>query len=230
MNTTIIRTNRRKTTSKGMTTLITLKPVKKKSRKRYAQTGTDFDKYWRLCLAKPSRSLIPCSLRFTRRLHEENHLRFSNSKHFRFYWTKKHFISAWYFTKNHEIGSLVVRTVKRSWNSQQNRERRPASRNCWSFLSPRRVKKLQKFVNLCLKVGHSANLKHSKSTWRQSSCASCEMYKISTSRNGNDHSRQLSFWYRALSCGADWFTKGVYIWETHLHIAVPTVTCSLRYT
>ena len=45
MNTTIIRTNRRKTTSKGMRTLITLKPVKKKSRKRYAQTGTDFDKY-----------------------------------------------------------------------------------------------------------------------------------------------------------------------------------------
>ena len=32
MNTTIIRTNRRKTTSKGMRTLITLKPVKKKSR------------------------------------------------------------------------------------------------------------------------------------------------------------------------------------------------------
>ena len=30
MNTTIIRTNRRKTTSKGMRTLITLKPVKKK--------------------------------------------------------------------------------------------------------------------------------------------------------------------------------------------------------
>ena len=133
MNTTIIRTNRRKTTSKGMRTLITLKPVKKKSRKRYAQTGTDFDKYWRLCLAKPSRSLISCSLRFTRRLHEENHLRFSNSKHFRFYWTKKHFISAWYFTNNHETGSLVVRTIKKSWDSRQNRELRPASRNCWSF-------------------------------------------------------------------------------------------------
>ena len=167
MNTTIIRTNRRKTTSKGMRTLITLKPVKKKSRKRYAQTGTDFDKYWRLCLAKPSRSLISCSLRFTRRLHEENHLRFSNSKHFRFYWTKKHFISEWYFTKNHEIGSLVVRKVKKSWDSQQNRELRQASRNCWifsSWLSPGRVKKLQKFINFCLRVGHSANMKYSKST------------------------------------------------------------------
>ena len=61
------------------------------------------------------------------------------------------------------------------------------------------------------------------------SCDSCEMYKISTSWNGNDL-WQLPFWYRALSCGADWFTKGVYIWVTHLRIAVPTITCSLRYT
>ena len=60
-----------------------------------------------------------------------------------------------------------------------------------SCLSPGRVKKLQKFINFCLKVGHSANLKHSKST-RQLSCDSCERYKISTSRNGNDL-RQLSF-------------------------------------
>ena len=87
-----------------------------------------------------------------------------------------------------------------------------------SCLSPGRVKKLQKFIKFCLKVGHSANLKRSKSTWRQSSWDSCEMYKISTSRNGNDL-RQLSFWYRALSCGADWFMKGVYIYWTNLHIS-----------
>ena len=115
MNTTIISTNRRKTISKGMRTLITLKPVEKKSRKRYAQTGTDFDKIYIEHCVSQNRREVSCSLRFTQRLHEENHLRFSNSKHFRFYWTKKHFISAWYFTKNHEIGSLVVRTVKRSW-------------------------------------------------------------------------------------------------------------------
>ena len=78
-----------------------------------------------------------------------------------------------------------------------------------SCLSPGRVKKLQKFINFCLKVGHSSNLKHLKSIWRQSCRDSCEMYKISTSRNGNDL-RKLSFWFRALSCGADWFTKGVY--------------------
>ena len=50
---------------------------------------------------------------------------------------------------------------------------RPAIRksNCWSFRHVDRfngrVKKLQKFINFCLKVGHRANLKHSKSTWRQ---------------------------------------------------------------
>ena len=33
-----------------------------------------------------------------------------------------------------------------------------------SCLSPGRVKKLQKFINVCHTVGHSANLKHSKST------------------------------------------------------------------
>ena len=78
-------------------------------------------------------SLAACD---SRRLHEENHLRFSNSKHFRFYWTKKHFISEWYFTKNHEIGSLVLRKVKKSWDSRQNRELGPAwgsKSNCWSF-------------------------------------------------------------------------------------------------
>ena len=131
MNTTIIRTNRRKTTSKGMRTLITLKPVKKKVDRdmpKRVQISINIED----CVSQ-NRRVVSCSLRFTRRLHEENHLRFSNSKHFRFYWTKKHFISAWYFTNNHEIGSLVVRTIKKSWDSRQNRELRPASRNCWSF-------------------------------------------------------------------------------------------------
>ena len=73
-----------------------------------------------------NRRMVSCRQRCTvcnsRLLHEDNQLRFSNSKHFRFYWTKKHFISEWYFTKNHEIGSRVVRKVKKSWDSRQNRE------------------------------------------------------------------------------------------------------------
>ena len=149
-----------------------------------------------------AKSLAACD---SRRLHEENQLRFSNSKQFRFYWKQKHFISEWYFTKkNHEIKSLVVRKVETSWDSRQNRELELAwesKSNCWSFRHVYRVKKLQKFVKFCLKVGHSANLTRLKSTWRQSSCDSCETYKISTSRKGNDL-RQLSFWYRALSCRA----------------------------
>ena len=98
-----------------------------------------------------------------------------------------------------------------------------------SCLLSGRVKKLQKFINFCLKVGHSANLKHSKFTRIPWSCDSCETCKISTLWNGNDL-RQLSFWYQSLSCRANWFTKGVYIWVTHLHIAVSTITCSLCYT
>ena len=178
------------------------------------------------CLPKPPRSLLS---RFSAFTHEENHLRFSNSKHFRFYWTKKHFISEWYFTKNHET---MMRLGVLSWEKLKRREthsngivsleqlRLGVEEQLLIFsscLSPGRVKKLQKFINFCLKIGHSATLKHSKST-RQSSCDSCEMYKISTSRNGNDL-RGLSFWYRALSCLADWFMKGVYICWTNLHVS-----------
>ena len=86
-------------------------------------------------------SLAACD---SRRLHEENQLRISSSKHFRFYRTKKHFISEWYFP----------------W--------KPWQLLIFSSLSPGRVKKLQKFINFCLRVGHSANLKHShmKTTYR----------------------------------------------------------------
>ena len=68
-----------------------------------------------------------------------------------------------YFTENHEIGSVVVRKVKKSWDSGQNRELGPAigSRRaifyCWSFHHV-----------YCL----------DEWPW---SCDSCEMYKISTS-------------------------------------------------
>ena len=125
----------------------------------------------------------------SRRLHEENQLRFSNSKQFRFYWTKKQLISEWYFTKK------TMRLGVLSWENLKHREThgrivsldqlgsRRAIAIFSSCLSPGRVTKLQKFIHFCLKVGHSANLKRSKSTWRQSSCDSCEMYKINTSRN-----------------------------------------------
>ena len=105
-----------------------------------------------------------------------------------------------------------------------------------SCLSPGRVKKLQKFINFGLKVGHSANLKHSKSTWRQSSCDSCEMsWNVQNQHIGiiaiaeREQSTTVVVLISGASCGADWFTKSVYIWVTNLHIAVPTITCSLRF-
>ena len=60
-----------------------------------------------------------CSLRFSAFMHEKNHLRFSGSKHFRFYWTKKHFISEWYFTKNHET---MMKLGVLSWEKLKHRE------------------------------------------------------------------------------------------------------------
>ena len=127
------------------------------------------------CNAKPSRSLLLTALYTawnSQLLHEGNQLRFSNSKHSRFYWTKKHFISEWYFTKNHELGVL-------SWEKLKKREThgrivsldqlgsRRAIIDLFVTFIAWRVKKLQQFVNVCPKVGYSANLKHSKSTWRQ---------------------------------------------------------------
>ena len=91
------------------------------------------------CLAKPSRSLLLTALSScnTRRLHHEDQLRFSNSKHFHFYWTKKHFISEWYFTKKPwDWESCREKSWMKSWNSRQNRELGPAwgsKSNCWSF-------------------------------------------------------------------------------------------------
>ena len=93
------------------------------------------------CLAKPSPSLLLTalySLQFSAFLYMRINLtRFSNGKHFR---TKKLFISEWYLTKNHHLGVLIVRKVKKSWDSRQNRgELGPASAawksnsNCWSF-------------------------------------------------------------------------------------------------
>ena len=107
------------------------------------------------CLAKPSRSLLQLEILgvYMRRINIL--LQLSDSKHFNFDWTTKHFISEWYFTKNHEIGGLVMRKVKKSWDSQQNRELKLVQLLIFSScLSPGRVKKLQKFINLCLKVGH----------------------------------------------------------------------------
>ena len=75
-----------------------------------------------------------------------------------------------YFAKNHEIGSLVVRKVEKSWESRQNRtvsldqfgSRRAVADLLVVFIAWTSQKDL-----FCLKVDRSANLNLSKSTWRQ---------------------------------------------------------------
>ena len=97
-----------------------------------------------------------------------------------------------------------------------------------SCLSPEQVKKLQKFINFCLKVGHKANLKISQSTWRH-------MWLL-----WNVQIQHIMEWERSATVVvliSGTFVQSrliydkclVYIWVTHLHIVVPTITCSLCY-
>ena len=98
-----------------------------------------------------------------------------------------------------------------SWEKLKNRELGPAWGVteqwliCSSCLSPGRVKKLQKFTTFCLKVGHSVNLKYSKSTWRQliannmKSSGHNAGSALVDRRTGTIDLRQLSFRYRAFS-------------------------------
>ena len=88
-----------------------------------------------------------------------------------------------------------------------------------------RLKKLQKFINFCLKVGHSANFKHSKSTirqlillWKLQNHNPVQHFFIGRSsrgRLGTIDLRQLSFWYRVLSCEPTNY-ESVHTWVIHL--------------
>ena len=64
------------------------------------------------CLAKPSRSLLQFAILgvYMRKITYDS----ATENISGFIEKKKHFISELYFTKNHEIGSLVVRKVKKS--------------------------------------------------------------------------------------------------------------------
>ena len=88
-----------------------------------------------------------------------------------------------------------------------------------------RLKKLQTFINFCLKVGHSANLKHSKSTirqlillWKLQKHNPAQHFFIGRSsrgRLGTIDLRQLSFWYRVFSCEPTNY-ESVHTWVIHL--------------
>ena len=159
---------------------------------------------------KQNHSEVSCWRRRTAFSWEESHFCFySTKKHFRMIFPKK--LWDW------ESCSEAVRSVKKSRDSRQNCELGPAwgvekqlliSSSCF-IISPGRVKKVQKFINFCLKVGHGANLKHSKSTrrqlillWKLQNHNPAQHFFIgwsSRGRLGTIDLRQLSFWYRVLS-------------------------------
>ena len=148
---------------------------------------------------------------------------------FVFYWTKKHFISEWHFTtkKNHEIGSLVVRKVKKSWDSRQNREL-GVEEQLLIFspcLSPGRVKKLQMFINFCLKVGHRLiwNIQSPHELRKLIVLRKVQTHNIKLDTmhaqhfliaERDDRSSTLVVLHRGLSCEADWLRKCPHLSDT----------------
>ena len=129
------------------------------------------------------------------------------------------------FQGQNDISQRAVRKVKESWawTTWGVEEQLLISSSC---LSPGRVKKLQKFKN------YSANLKHSKSTWRQL-ISSYRSYKIRTSKALGTMQAQHFFitgtFGNDRSIGQFRASRLIHTWVTHLYIAVPTATRSLRY-
>ena len=109
--------------------------------------------------------------------------------------TKKHFISEWYFPKNHEIGSLVVRKVNKLWESRQYREL------AWT----------SEKINFCLKLAMVLIWNISNSTWRQLIALwKVQNHNVKSSGHnarsalldrgtGTNDLRQLLFWHRKFS-------------------------------
>ena len=134
--------------------------------------------------------------------YEENGLRFSNSKQFRFL--------------NKEAFHFRIIFPKKPWDWESCRENRKKKNHeshgrivSLDHRGSRRAsadRKLQKFINFC-------NLKRLKSTWRQLILPWKVQVKIITSLRSRAEPTNY---------------ENVHTWVIHLHIAVPTVTCSLR--
>ena len=168
---------------------------------------------------------MPCS---SRRLHEENQLRFSNSKHCRFYWT---------MLKTMRLGVL-------SWGHlRKNHELRPAwesKSNCWSFrhvyrLTSQKASKVRKRLSLSvsklaivliwnIQSPHEDNLLPHGRVQNHNIKSSGHNAR---SAHRNDRSKTVVVSISGAFVRSRLITNGVYTRVTHLHIAVPTITCSL---
>ena len=168
---------------------------------------------------------MPCN---SRRLHEENQLRFSNSKHCRFYWT---------MLKTMRLGVL-------SWGHlRKNHELRPAwesKSNCWSFryvycLTSQKASKVRKRLSLSvsklaivliwnIQSPHEDNLLPHGRVQNHNIKSSGHNAR---SAHRNDRSKTVVVSISGAFVRSRLITNGVYTRVTHLHIAVPTITCSL---
>ena len=139
-------------------------------------------------------------------------------------------------SKNHEIGSLVVRNIKKIVR---------LTAESWAWTSGSRKAITDLFLVFIAWTNQKASHAHKllSQIWHEDNLSSCERYKIKTSKAlGTMHAQhfliaerkrsiydswawQLSFWYRGAFVRSRLITNGVYIGVIHLHIAVPTITC-----
>ena len=140
----------------------------------------------------------------------------------------------------------VRKAVKKSWDSTQNHELGPAwgvEEQLLMFIEIAWTSQKASKVHKLLSQGWlSANLKHSKSIWRQLMV----LWKLKNHNiESSGHNACSALLYRGDvpersiydNCRFDighflasrLITKPVYTWVIHLQIAVPTITCSFRY-
>ena len=111
--------------------------------------------------------------------------------------------------KTMRLGVFSWEKLKKWWDLCQNSELEPAGESKSNFWSLRHVYCLNESKSF--KVGYRANLKHSKSTWRQLIVLwMVQNHNVKSSEHnarsaildrgkGTIDLRQLSFWYRAFS-------------------------------
>ena len=170
-------------------------------------------------------------------------------KDFRFYSTKK------LISFQNDVSLTTIRLGVLWWESHTivSLDQLGGSKsNYWSFRHVYRLdesKKLQKFINFCLKVGHNANLKHlvhmkniivlwkvqnhyNKSSGHNARSAlldrgtgTINLRLLIAERERSIYDSCRAF-YRAFSCEPTNY-ESVQSWVTHLHIAMPTINRSL---
>ena len=154
-------------------------------------------------------------------------------KHFCFYSTKK-LIS---FQKNVSWKTIRLRVF--SWEKFKNRETRGRIVSLDQLGGSKTIYRTRRHVYGLDESKHFKSLYTSVSKWAiiciwnsksiLRHLSSCERYEIITSKAlGTMHAQHFLIAERAFSCEPT-NCKSVHTWVTHLHMAVITITSSLRY-